>query len=122
MIRHTRLATPEEIEAIKDKADLDFAQIVLALDDSKGGTSFGVIRLAPELDPVIFSDTITDVEKARFIYALEERLAGMGLKAYYFNVDADEEDSAKEAWHKNIQHWGAERQSPTKEFRFKKIL
>lgn len=117
MIPHIRIATPEEVEAVRHQSDLEMPCSVWAMDNSQDYPDLAVTRTAFELDPVHFGPKTTTVGRARFIYALEERMAGAGIKAYYFNVAASDE-----TWQRTIEDWGAQRVSPGPELRFKKIL
>lgn len=116
MINHVRIATPAEIEKIRAQADLEMPCQVLALDHTADQASLAVVRQAIELDPVFFGQA-NNMQKARFIYALEERLMGAGIGVYYFNVA----ESNKE-WQDTIRSWGAEQVSPGAELRFKRLL
>jgi hypothetical protein len=108
-----RLATAEEIEGIKAKADLGPGCSVVTF----GGTDFAVVRQLTELDPVFFGDETNDRRKAAFIFALETAMRFMGIPAYYFNVKTDDEK-----WQHVAKTNGAEQVSPTPELRFKKVL
>ena len=109
-----RLATAEELEALKDTSDLQFAQQVYAYKSARA-----VYRLAPELDPVDYAD-LSNNEKRSFIYAIETHLRLSGIPAYYFNVSASD-DFAK--YRGVVENWGA---VPTgasgPEIRYKKPL
>lgn len=118
MYPHIRLATEKEIEAIRDRADLmPNATTVLALDNDKGGADMAVVRRPVELNPVIYAEGTTDMRRARFLYALEERFLGAGIDRYYFEIAADNED-----YQKVVEHWGAERVSPVPEYRYLKVI
>src|SRR5271169_682748 len=93
-----RLATQEEIEEIKPTSDLQFAQAVYAM-----GNARAVLRMAPELDPVMYAD-LQNNGKRFFISALETHLRLSGLAAYYFNVSASE-DFAQ--FREVVENWGA---------------
>lgn len=109
-----RLATTEEVEQLKNKSDLQFAQAVYAM-----GNARAVLRMAPELDPVDYADLPNNGKRA-FISYLEAHLRLSGLGAYYFNVPATEE-MAK--YREVVENWGAVKTgSDGPEFRYKKTL
>ena len=108
-----RLATPEEIDSIKDYSDLTSASSVITF----GGKDFAVYRMAPELDPVIFAPDTTDKRKLLFLMNIETALRLQGMREVYFNIHADDED-----WIKVAEHWGAKPTSTQPELRFKKAL
>lgn len=109
-----RLATKEEIDGIKDKSDLDFANAVYAMGEP---ADLAVLKTVPELDPVHFVDSSNTRKRVQFLWGLENIFRVAGLRAYYFNVDAKDK-----AWQEVITNWGAELISPTEELRFKRIL
>lgn len=112
------MATVEEVQGIRDRADLmPNNAYVLALDADKGTPDLAVIRRCVEVNPIIYGSETTDPRRNRFIYALEERLLGAGVDRYYFQVDASKEDYIN-----TIKHWGAEQISPGPELRFLKII
>jgi hypothetical protein len=117
-MKHVRVATPEEIEAIKDKADLMPGHTqILALDNEKGGADIAVVRNCFELNPVIYAEDTNDMRRARFLYALEERFLGAGVDRYYFQLDA-----TKEHYIKVAKAWGAEQVSLQPELRMLKVI
>lgn len=117
-MNHIRLATAEEIEAIRDKSDLlPGGTRVLALDNDKGQADIAVVRNCYELNPVIYAEGTTDPRRARFLYALEERFLGAGIDRYYTQIPAGDEEYIKAA-----QHWGFERVSPAPEIRMLKVI
>lgn len=117
-MKRLRVATPEEIEGFKDKADLDPSTLVLALD-TQAGTAFGVIRTAIELDPVLFPDGFSDKMKAIFLRDVETFLSAKGAFSYYFNIHSDESQAD---WRSVVQNYGAVQVSTEPELRFKKVL
>ena len=113
-----RLATPSEIDAIRDKSDLMPGHTqVLALDADGGSPDIAVVRNCWEINPVIYGASTNDVRRARFLWAVEERLLGAGIDRYYTQIPAVDEDYLKVAL-----HWGAERVSPTPEIRILKVI
>lgn len=114
-----RLATAEEVEAIKLKADLEFATAIFALPHKDGTPDLAVLRNVLELDPVFFSDKTGDQRKAYFITTLETHLRLSGLKGYYFNLLADE---PTKQWRQIVTKWGAQQVSVAPELRYKKSL
>lgn len=117
MLKHIRLATKEEIEALRKTSDYTQQSTVLAMDQNDGEPDFAVVRQVIEADPIYFGKRTNDVQKAKFIFALEERMAGGGVDQYYFNVLASDT-----RWQKVIETWGGERVSPESEIRYKKVL
>jgi len=115
-MQRVRLATIDEVEAIKSKADLTDNSVVFALD-TYNGTGFAVRRLCTEIDPLISPDAWDLKLRAMFTRDLENMLWSNGGKEYYFNVDAEDKD-----WQKAVINWGAEQVSKTPELRFKKTL
>lgn len=112
-----RLATQEEIEALKDKlGDIDGTTQPLALT-TQAGNPVAIIRAAVEMDPVLFPEDFPDRLKAVFVRDIETHLAAKGVPYYFFNVAADDEK-----WQSVIKNWGAEAVSPVPEIRFKKVL
>lgn len=116
-MKKIRLATKEEIDAIRDKADLDFTQAVWAFPHNDGAADIAVERFVPELDPVIFAPATDDRRKAMFIWGMENIFLGRNVAAYYFNVDAK-----NEKWINVVKSWGAEQLSPNPELRFKMTI
>ena len=116
MLKHVRLATKEEVEQLRATSNYTRDSIVFAFDQG-AEPDFAVLRRVYELDPVRFSKHTNDVQKARFVHSLEERMMGMGIEQYFFNVDA-----ADIRWQRVIETWGAEATSPTPEIRFQKAF
>ncbi len=117
MLKHIRIATKEEVEQLRETSDYTRECVVYAMDQNADAPDFVVVRHVIEADPVYFGKNTNDVQKAKFIWALEERLAGGGVDQYFFNVKASDE-----RWQKVIKTWGAEQLSPFPEIRFKKVL
>ena len=111
-----RLATQEEVETIKKKANLTENSTVVAYP-SKEGTDFAVLRTVLEVDPVIFAKPEDTRRNALFVWALENHMRLSGVLEYYFNVLCKDE-----TWIKNVEKWGAEATSTGPELRFKKRL
>jgi hypothetical protein len=117
-MRHLRLATEEEINAIREKSDLlPQHTTVLALDADSGTPDIAVVRNCWEVNPVIYGSATNDHRRARFLWALEERLLGGGIDRYYFQLDASNEHYIKVA-----KSWGAEQVSPHPELRMLKEI
>lgn len=112
-----RLATPEEIEAIRKESDLGPTTSVLAFP-GKEGTIFGCLKTVCELDPVFYNGASAQ-RKAMFTWGVENMLRFNGVPFYYFNILAD--DSMSE-WRNVVKNWGAQEVSPAPEIRFKKVL
>lgn len=117
-MRHIRIATEAEINSIRDKSDLlpDHTQI-LAWDNDRGGADLAVIRNCFELNPVIYAEGTNDVRRAKFLFAIEERLLGAGVDRYYFQIDA-----ANAHYRKVAEHWGGQEVSPQPEIRYLKVI
>jgi len=112
-LEHLRLATPEEILAIQETSDITPRTQVFALGEQKA-----VVRNVFEIDP-IYTAGAKAGPLAKFVWGLEERLIGMGVDAYYFDMPID--DEAKE-WRETVEHWGAGRTMPFATFRYKRVL
>ncbi len=111
-----RLATPEEIESIKDKADCLGQETTVAAFPGKKGTDFAVIRKVTEIDPMLMTNDSGN-RRALFAWSLENALRLMGVPEYYFNVNSEDV-----AWLKIVEKWGAKRIHKGLEIRFKKVL
>src|SRR5258708_32742164 len=114
-----RLATQEEIETIKDVADLDVGCNVFALNpnaDGSGKPGLAVRRICTEIDPLV-TDGLSTRFKAIFIRDLETVMTAQATAHYYFNVDPDDIH-----WIEFIQKCGAGQVSPKPLLRFKRIL
>lgn len=113
-----RLATKEEIEAIRSKSDLEPGCTVFALT-GKSGTDLAVVRNITEIDPMFFDVNAPDSRKAMFIWGLENMLRMVNVPFYYFNVPTNEEAAP---WRSVVEKWGADKTSLEPEFRYKKVL
>jgi hypothetical protein len=111
-----RLATNEEVEKIKPVSDLDENCLVFALD-GHNGVGLAVRRLCQEIDPMVTPEDWNTKLKAMFVRDLETVMAAQGVKYYYFNVAADDEQ-----WQSVVKNWGAEQVSIAPELRFKRTL
>lgn len=107
-----KLATPEQIEAIKDKSDLTPRSRVLAMGDD-----VAVVKDTTELDPVFYGPESSHKRKLLFIWGIENMLRTMGYSEYYFNVPTRDE-----SYIHVVKSLGAETVSAEPEFRFKKAL
>ena len=116
-MKHIRIASKEEIEAVRAKSHFTPDTAVYAFDQNPGEPDVAVLRLLPVLDPVFFGRQTNDVQKARFWWGLEERMAGSGIPVYYFNVPASDE-----RYQKVVESWGAIRVSGEPEVQFKREL
>lgn len=111
-----RLATPEEVESIRETSDLTPGSTVVAFPGGHG-TSLAVIRRTVEIDPMHYGEGCPANRKALFVWGLENMLRFMGNTEYYFNVRTEDE-----AYRQVVQHWGAQQISVGPELRFKKVL
>ena len=116
MLRHLRLATKEEVEKIRDTSNYGPETIVYAMDQGPQ-PDLAVVKRVVELDPIYFAPDTNDVQKAKFIWALEERMAGGGVGQYFFSVK-----SADERWQKIIESWGCQKVSLQPDVRYMKVL
>jgi hypothetical protein len=117
ILKHIRLATQEEVESIRDTSNFPPEFAVFAMDQNPGHPDLAVVKHVVELDPVYFGQDTNDVQKAKFIWGLEERLIGAGVKQYHFSVrDSDER------WKKVIASWGGKLLNEFPEARFLKEL
>ena len=117
MLNHVRMATEEETRRIASTSDLSGEYTVLALDNKAGDADISVFRRVFELDPTHFAESSSVIQRAKFIYALEERMMGAGVREYYFNVKADDVH-----WQEILKSWGMIPVSPQPDIRFKRIL
>lgn len=109
-----RLATETEVATIRDTSVITDRSSVFAFGETD--PDLAVFRYVMELDPVYFAATSDNRRKATFIWALENGLRMMGTVPHYaFSVKADDL-----AWQKIVENWGAERISPSPEFRYMK--
>lgn len=107
-----KLATPEQIERIKDTSDLSATSAVYAM-----GEDLAVVKTVSEIDPAYFAESSSTQRRLLFIWGLENMLRGIGVPAYYFNVHANED-----AWRKVVETHGAVATSTEPEIRYKKEL
>lgn len=110
---HLRAATPEEVLAIQEQSDITPRSTVLCLGEQKA-----VIRNVFEVDP-IYTNGAKAGPLAKFMWGLEERLIGMGVDAFYFDMPVS--DDVKE-WRELVEHWGARRTMPDASYRYKRVL
>jgi len=96
---------------------MDFVKAVYAEDNGKGGVDLAVLRLAPEVDPVFFSESSDTRRRALFVRDVETVLWSQGLPAYYFTAEKSDLE-----WNTAVQHWGAEPLFPVPHQRYKKLL
>ena len=108
-----RLATPEEVASIIVGSDITPTSTVLTF----GGKDFAVMRNCFELDPVIFHEGCSNQRKLLFIMNIETSMRLQGIKEYYFNVHADNDQ-----WRQVVETSGASPVSQVPEIRYKKAL
>jgi len=111
-----RLATPEEVDSIKDGSDLDTGDVVFALDTHKG-VGKAVRRVCTEIDPMFPPPEWDTKLRAMFVRDLETVLWSQGGTHYYFNIDAEDTD-----WQHVVETWGASKVSPKPMLRYKRTL
>ena len=107
-----KLATPEQVATIADRADLSETTTVWAMGDD-----LSVVRLCCEIDPQIMTPESSGQRKLLFTWGLENMLRVANQKAYYFNVKCEDE-----TYLKIVEKYGAIKVSEAPEFRFKKVL
>jgi hypothetical protein len=112
MLEAIRLATPEEVEAIKHKADLTPGSRVVAFEKN-----IAVLRNTVEIDPIFFDPQAPPHKRALMLWGLEQMLRFGGASEYYFNVSVDDKEFID-----TLTRLGAETTSPGPEFRYKKVL
>lgn len=112
MISAIRPATPEEIEAIKDKADLTPLARVVAFEKN-----LAVLKPTLEVDPVMFDPEAPRHKRALFLWGLEQVLRFQGSSEYYFNVSTENKEFIED-----VLAMGCVNTSPTPEYRFRKNL
>jgi hypothetical protein len=108
-----RIATPEEIEAIKAHADLTANSTVLAF-----GKDLAVVRQVSEIDPLFFANDSNPKRRLLFMWGLENMLRMVGVPEYYFNLHADDPKYLATMQ----ETFGAKPTSTAPEIRFKKSL
>jgi hypothetical protein len=109
MLEHIRLATPEEVDKIKDECNLTPMSRVLTMGDM-----FAVWRMANEIDPLIPNGAPV-TKMYRFLWGIENILKGAGVSEYFYNTPADDPD-----YHKAIEeHFGAQRLSKQPDYRWR---
>lgn len=111
-----RLATPAEVDSIKETSDLTPDCLVLALD-TQVGTPTAVVRNVVEVDPVAFPLGFPDRLKYMFMRDIETFLSAKGISSYYFNLHSNDPEYIK-----TMTHFGAQQTSTQEEFRFRKNL
>ena len=116
-MKHIRRATTEEVARIRDVANFGRTFTVFAMDQNAGQPDIAVVKQVFHLDPVLFGSETNDVQKARFIWALEERMAGAGIEQYECAVRYDDE-----RWRNVIKTWGGRPLNDFPEARFVKEL
>ena len=107
-----KLATPEQVERIRAKADLEIGAQPYAL-----GESIAVVRQQTRIDPVFYDPNTNTKQRMLFIWGLETHLRLLGVPAYYFNVDPSDT-----AYIAAVEHYGAERVNAEPQLEFKKVL
>jgi hypothetical protein len=118
MFSNFRLATPAEIDTIKDHSDLGPNCTVLAWDNGDKA-DLVVIRQALEADPIFWAEGTSSSRKLVFLAILENvlKFAFNNPSAFYFNVHADNAD-----WRATLEKLGAQPTSTAPEFRYKKPI
>lgn len=114
MIEPIRLATQEEIDRIKETADLSLGTSVWAFGQGEKA-DFAVLRSCWELDPLICHNG--NQRKAIFVWGIENMLRALNVPQYYFNLDPEDT-----SWIETVKKWGAEQVSRKPDLRFKKEL
>jgi hypothetical protein len=108
MLERIRLASPEEVKEIEHNSNLTPMCRVLAMGDMKA-----VWRVAHELDPVHFNGA--PVQKMyKFLWGIENIMAGSGVTEYYFNTPADDPK-----YHKILEELGGQKISKQPDYRWR---
>lgn len=115
MIPFIRLANKEELEKIKDKADLTSTCAVWTWPNDRGEPDVAVIRQCVELDPMFFAPTSGNSRKAFFAWGLLNMLRATGVNEVYFDVDAE----GFEDYIAILEKMGAVKTTSKPQFRFK---
>ena len=118
MIPGIRLATPEEIEQIKDHADLTPSTRVWAWPNPKGQPDLAVIRNCMEIDPMFFAETSGNQRKALFGWGLFNVIRANGVPEIYCQVDAE----GYEDYIEILKKMGAQATTTKPQYRFKVVL
>jgi len=110
-----RFATPEEVESIREGADLQPGCVVLAFENAATGKAdIAVIRQCIEIDPVVFDEATGARRMAHFMWALAQHLRLTQAPSFYFQTSV-----TNEKWQQVAKTFGAQQISPEPEFRFK---
>ena len=117
LMQHIRLASPEEVEKIRDNSDLMPGHTAVYALDGPNGPDLAVVRNCVEVNPVHYAEGTSDMRRVRFMWGLEERLLGAGVDRYYSQFD-----SSKEDYLKVMEHYGFERVSPVPEYRYLRLI
>ena len=118
MIPGIRLATPEEVEGVKDHSDLTPLSQVWVWPNEKGTPDIAVLRNCLETDPVIFGETSGGQRKALFYWSLCNMLRASGRGEVYFSIDAD----SPQEYIDILKKMGGEQTTEKPQLRFKVIL
>lgn len=118
MIPGIRLATQEEVDKIKDRADLTPASAVWTWPKDNGEPDMAVIRACTEIDPMFFSPTSNNQRKVMFAWGIFNVLRAMNTREVYFDVDAE----GMEDYISLLEKMGAEKTTTKPQFRFKLVI
>jgi hypothetical protein len=108
MLERIRLATPEEVKEIEHESNLTPMSRVLAMGEMRA-----VWRVAQELDPVIFNGAPKQ-KMYKFLWGIENIMAGSGVTEYYFNTPANDPE-----YHKILEELGGIRLSKQPDYRWR---
>ena len=108
MLERIRLATQEEVKEIEKDSCFTPMSRVLAMGDMRA-----VWRVANELDPIHFKGAPT-TRMYKFLWGIENIMAGAGVTEYFFSVPADDTQ-----YNKILEELGAQRLSKQPDFRYR---
>lgn len=118
MIPFIRNASENEINSIKDRADLTASSSVWCWPDDKGEVDSAVIRQCVEIDPVFFAPTSGNSRKMFFFWGLVNMLKANGAREVYFDIDAE----GSEQYVNILEKLGATKTTAKPQYRFKLVV
>lgn len=118
MIPAVRLATPEEVEKIRETSDLTNATSVWVWPNEGKDSDMAVVRNCLEIDPMHFGKDSGHQRKALWGWTLFNMLRSNGVKEIYFNIDAE----GMEDFTSILEKMGASRTTAKPQYRFRMNL
>jgi hypothetical protein len=108
MLERIRLATPEEVKEIEHDSNLTPMSRVLKMGDMTA-----VWRVSHELDPMHLNGA--PVQRFyKFVWGIENIMAGSGVTEYFFNTPADDEK-----YHRFVEELGGQKLSKQPDYRWR---